>query len=599
MNKKGGGLEAARAEDHLELDRAADEEMEEDSEKPAMDAQLSDLDYLKQMQKTAALSDSDESDDEKDAETLRNPPPAAKNAAPAAADDDSDDGDDAGARLYVTNVAFGCSEAELEAEFSKFGKVVEVHAPLDPTTKQPRGFAFVRFVLPEAAAAAQAALHGKDMHGRSLGVVDALVAKQKPAPVAEDGEETSKYNPARTFSAKREEERRKRATEKEVGWHAAHVRSDTVGAAAAAELGVSKRDLFDATSSGEAAVTLALAESALQTQTSSFFKDHGYELIETEATKKKKLERSRTAVLVKNLPHATTAAELRELFVKAGEVERVLCAPSGASAIVEFKHATEARAAFKRLAYRRFKHVPLYLEWAPLPRAVATKAVHAPEAPAASASHRSAEEDDAAPPPSDGATLFVKNINFETTAAALRAHFQDVAVPRAVNLPPPLASTDAADDDKKAGKKEAPRRPRNNRGYGFIEFASEADARNALEARQGSTLDKHALALALTQAKPVADDHAASSSKAARQTKLVVRNLAFATTPNDVRALFAAFGELTKVRLPKRFDGRHRGFAFVCFAAARDAKRALESLTAAHLYGRHLVVEYAAEDKKL
>ncbi len=33
--------------------------------------------------------------------------------------------------------------------------------------------------------------------------------------------------------------------------------------------------------------------------------------------------------------------------------------------IVEFVEPAEARTAFKRLAYSRFKNLPLYLEWAP------------------------------------------------------------------------------------------------------------------------------------------------------------------------------------------------------------------------------------------
>lgn len=35
------------------------------------------------------------------------------------------------------------------------------------------------------------------------------------------------------------------------------------------------------------------------------------------------------------------------------------------AAIVEFVEPAEARTAFKRLAYSRFKNLPLYLEWAP------------------------------------------------------------------------------------------------------------------------------------------------------------------------------------------------------------------------------------------
>lgn len=48
------------------------------------------------------------------------------------------------------------------------------------------------------------------------------------------------------------------------------------------------------------------------------------------------------------------------------KVGRVLLPPSRSVALVEFLVAANARTAFRRLAYTRFQHVPLYLEWAPL-----------------------------------------------------------------------------------------------------------------------------------------------------------------------------------------------------------------------------------------
>lgn len=51
-------------------------------------------------------------------------------------------------------------------------------------------------------------------------------------------------------------------------------------------------------------------------------------------------------------------------------------------------------------------------------------------------------------------------------------------------------------------------------------------------------------------------------------------------------------------RLPKKFDGNHRGFAFLEFTTKQEAANALEGVGGSHLYGRRLVVEYAqAEDE--
>ncbi len=40
--------------------------------------------------------------------------------------------------------------------------------------------------------------------------------------------------------------------------------------------------------------------------------------------------------------------------------------PSRTVALIEYLEPTEARRGFKHLAYTKFHHVPLYLEWAPL-----------------------------------------------------------------------------------------------------------------------------------------------------------------------------------------------------------------------------------------
>ena len=66
-----------------------------------------------------------------------------------------------------------------------------------------------------------------------------------------------------------------------------------------------------------------------------------------------KSKKSGTVMLVKNLPHGTTMEELRSTFDKFGDLDRLLLPPSGVSAIVEFLQPTEARVAFRSLAYTK------------------------------------------------------------------------------------------------------------------------------------------------------------------------------------------------------------------------------------------------------
>lgn len=77
----------------------------------------------------------------------------------------------------------------------------------------------------------------------------------------------------------------------------------------------------------------------------------------------------------------------------------------------------------------------------------------------------------------------------------------------------------------------------------------------------------------------------------------MVRNLAFEATAAEVRTLMEAFGTVKTCRLPKKFDGTNRGFAFVEFLDKSDAKNAVRGVSGTHLYGRRLLLEYAQADE--
>ena len=51
--------------------------------------------------------------------------------------------------------------------------------------------------------------------------------------------------------------------------------------------------------------------------------------------------------------------------------------------------------------------------------------------------------------------------------------------------------------------------------------------------------------------------------------------------------------------MPKKFDGKHRGFAFVEFNSKGEASKAMDALHSTHLYGRKLVLEYAEAERSV
>ena len=75
-------------------------------------------------------------------------------------------------KIYVGNLPFQSTEAEIEQLFSGYGEVLSVALPTDRETGRPRGFGFVE-MSNEDAAKAIAALNGKDFGGRSLNVNEA------------------------------------------------------------------------------------------------------------------------------------------------------------------------------------------------------------------------------------------------------------------------------------------------------------------------------------------------------------------------------------------------------------------------------------------
>lgn len=67
-----------------------------------------------------------------------------------------------------------------------------------------------------------------------------------------------------------------------------------------------------------------------------------------------------------------------------------------------------------------------------------------------------------------------------------------------------------------------------------------------------------------------------------------------------MKILHRTFGELKSIRLPRKMSvdqETHRGFGFVDFSMKTDAKKAFDALCqSTHLYGRRLVLEWAAAE---
>jgi len=553
-------------------------------------------------------------------------------------------------RLFVRNLPYSATEDNLKSIFEPQGALEEVHIVLDKATRRSKGYALVQFNNPSDAVAAFEALDRSIFMGRLLHVLPGIkaptgVAEEQTGIIATagdlgesevDGEEKTALK-GNTSSYKRQKEADLKASAgNTVAWNSLFMRADTVAEAVAAHYGVTKSDLLDPTAP-DMAVRMALGETQVIAETKSALADAGVDVEALEnaaaaAGKGKKgrekisVIRSDTILLVKNLPYSADEEELETIFAAIGPVLRIVLPPTRTLALVEFSEAQDARRAFKALAYKRYQAVPIYLEWAPkgilnaksskkkkdkkndVAEQQEEKTAAATAAAAAVGKEITVRAEDVAAGLAAGATgdesiesttIYVKNLSFKTEESTLSSHF--------------IAAVEAAGGSLRAAK-VARTKNKDGRllssGFGFIECSSEAVAREVISSLQGSSLEGHSLVLQLSSKAAQGESGGASKRKNGSTNiinnaaaapdkgalKIVVRNLAFEASRRDILGLFTPFGAVKSCRLPRKFDGSLRGFAFVEFATPQEARGAVEAVSGTHLYGRRLVIEWAEDE---
>lgn len=205
--------------------------------------------------------------------------------------------------------------------------------------------------------------------------------------------------------------------------------------------------------------------------------------------------------------------------------------------------------------------------------------------------------------------LFVGNLDFlQTTTGSLRKAFETVGV---------------VDDCRVVMDRIDPKK---SRGFGFVSFRSASEARKAYDVMNDYELDGRRIRVRIDEGGqsqhnnnntlsdrndrggdrdrggPSFDRTGRGSfsvaplpSAATNNTdpsKLYIGNLSFITTSRDLREAFEKFGELHEVKvIMDRYDPtRSRGFGFVTFRSASDARKACEAMHESVLKGRRINV---------
>lgn len=316
----------------------------------------------------------------------------------------------------------------------------------------------------------------------------------------------------------------------------------------------------------------ALAEIDLKQKAVEWLKSLGLEqelFDSTEFAGKK----SKDCIVIKNLPLGTDIGDLRRALEAfsygSGQVSSLAertsvlsLAPQGTLLLLKFKSAIDARRFREVCNFRKFRHSILLLEWA-------TEAIST----ALGGSREEAVVAKDAEPQSN--TVYLKNLNFETTSKSLTDRVESCDGFRSVSI---LKHEDGR-----------------SRGYGFVDFKTPSSAEQFLKKFSGGIeIDGHLVSVALSKVKPVEEDKVSEISEKAESQTVIIKNLPFNVTESDLKPLIDAIIEGYTLRLPKNSHGRPRGFAFVETLAIVDARKLILKLNGIHLMQRKMIVTYSS-----
>jgi multiple RNA-binding domain-containing protein 1 len=432
--------------------------------------------------------------------------------------------------------------------------------------------------MPENAVSAYTELNGSNFHGRMFHL---MPGKSDDKNNKDDEIEESNFK-------KKKQAELKKSAQSAHNWNTLFLGPDAVAEVMSKSYGKSKEEILDTSSGGtSAAVRIALGETQIVLEMKKFLEKHGVRL---EVFDDVKAKRSKTIIIAKNLPPNTTENEMREKFSPFGALEKVVLPPSGVTCLIKFESGTEARKAFVKLAYTKFKKLPLFLEWAP-ENTFKNKSEIITEDEEKVEEKKIIEEIDEIPP-QPNTTLFIKNLSLETTEDSIREHFKHIGQIHTIQI--------ATKKNSENPQKPIPL------GYGFIQFKLSSSTDKALRNLQFSILDNQKIELKRSDRTlhGQENDRITSTSvvkKKEGSAKILVKNVPFQADGNELREIFKVFGDIKAVRLPRKIGAgseQHRGFGFIDFVAKSDAKQAFEALRhSTHLYGRRLILEWADNDE--
>lgn len=150
------------------------------------------------------------------------------------------------------------------------------------------------------------------------------------------------------------------------------------------------------------------------------------------------------------------------------------------------------------------------------------------------------------------------------------------------------------------------------RGFGYVTFTTPEDVQKAF--KEITTFEGCKINLTVAKKKPRnkpkekrENENSETPKKepkpkkakvADKKARLIIRNLSFKCSEEDLKTTFTQYGTVLEVNIPRKPDGKMRGFAFVQFKNLLEAGKALKSMNMKEIKGRTVAVDWAvAKDK--
>ncbi|NXG81058.1 NUCL protein, partial [Baryphthengus martii] len=268
-----------------------------------------------------------------------------------------------------------------------------------------------------------------------------------------------------------------------------------------------------------------------------------------ETMKENKKERDARTLFVKNLPYRVTEDEMREVFENALEI-RIVMNKEGNSkgmAYIEFKTEADANKALEEKQGTEIDGRAMVIDFT---------------------GEKSHQDHQKGGGDRESKTLIVNNLSYAASEETLQELF------------------------KKASSIKMPQTNQGRpKGYAFVEFPTTEDAKEALNSCNNTEIEGRAIRLEFSSPGWQKGNTNARGGFNQQSKTLFVRGLSEDTTEETLRESFE--GSISARIVTDRDTGSSKGFGFVDFSSAEDAKAAKEAMEDGEIDGNKVILDFA------